>query len=586
MPARSSGCFQCRKRKIRCDEGRPGCEKCFKHGVPCPGYRREKGGLEFEDQTVLTVRKAKESYGEKGALVSRKSSNSGSARSTPDVQSLDLNRNAFQAWPFFLPPTMLNSPAANQMQLYDKWLNIYTPQTCGRQGLHFDYLRVAINLAESEPALRDGINTLALVQVGHANNDEHLLAASVPSYGKALASLAFAVSRATSVRDNTVLAAASLLVVCEFYDKIKTQGISWFRHVDGVQQLLLARGPDSLDTDLSLMLYCNARHASLARSFLIRKADSYDTPAWRAAAFRAPMQDWSAKLFDAAIRVPRLLQRSDELDVDSLQALSRIQDLLHDCETLEADFRRWHTGFHSSVAGYEVVPVESFKTFCTLVADRTMPKAYRFSNFMIGYVYSQFWIAMHYLRSTIKTLREQRQNLDPFHVTDFSQAVTDEELNSYTFDLCRTIPQFVEPTSGTQGHIAIFLPLAVITMHFGSRQNLKWCMWAANVKETVFNMGLRQPHVKERDLNMRLAKPKGGLSPFPNDAEMEPFQTSASQALEVKAESLPSTIESEEVTFTADDFADVDLSTDWSEQLPGFAAAVQGVPEAIVGCHY
>jgi hypothetical protein len=330
----------------------------------------------------------------------------------------DANRHAFQTWSVRLPPSILVSPAANQAQLYDKWLNIYTPVTCGTQGFHFDYLREAINMAESEPALRDGLNTLALVQVGHASNDEHLLAASVPSYGRALASLAYAVSKATSVRDNTVLAAASLLVVCEFYDKIKTQGMSWFGHVEGVQQLLLARGPDSLDTDLSLMLFCNARHASAARSFLLRKGDSYDTPAWRAAAWRAPMHDASIGLFDITIRVPRCLQRSDELDLNSPQALQNVRSLLNDCERLETELRNWQTSFHASlqtrgVKPYETVPIEHFQTFSRLVTDRTLPTCHRFNDFMSGYLHSQFWVAMHYLRSTIKELREQRQNLDP-----------------------------------------------------------------------------------------------------------------------------------------------------------------------------
>jgi hypothetical protein len=162
------------------------------------------------------------------ALVVRKSSNNSSLRSTPEVAIHDINRHAFQTWSASLSPSVLVSPAANQAQLYDKWLNIYTPATTGMQGMHFDYLREAINMAESEPALRDGLNTLALVQVGHAAKDERLLAAAVPSYGKALAGLAYAVSKATSVRDNTVLAAASLLVVCEFYDQIKTQGMSCF----------------------------------------------------------------------------------------------------------------------------------------------------------------------------------------------------------------------------------------------------------------------------------------------------------------------------------------------------------------------
>ncbi|PYH86211.1 hypothetical protein BO82DRAFT_418590 [Aspergillus uvarum CBS 121591] len=34
----SAGCILCRKRKVKCDEGKPGCQRCITHGVPCPGY--------------------------------------------------------------------------------------------------------------------------------------------------------------------------------------------------------------------------------------------------------------------------------------------------------------------------------------------------------------------------------------------------------------------------------------------------------------------------------------------------------------------------------------------------------------------
>jgi hypothetical protein len=161
---------------------------------------------------------------------------------------------------------------------------------------------------------------------------------------------------------------------------------------------------------------------------------------------------------------------------------------------------------------------------------------------MAGYLFSQYWISMHYLRSTIKDLREQRQSLDASLQcsTDYLSAVTDEELNGYVFDLCRSIPHFVEPSSGTQGHIGIFLPLAVILMHFRSRQNWKWCFWALNVKDNVFNMGLRQPHVQEKDLPVSVVRPRTGLSPFPNDdlplggfCEMEAYPAEVFEPIEV-----------------------------------------------------
>lgn len=37
---RSAGCSLCVKRRVKCDEKRPGCGNCSKYGVPCPGFQR------------------------------------------------------------------------------------------------------------------------------------------------------------------------------------------------------------------------------------------------------------------------------------------------------------------------------------------------------------------------------------------------------------------------------------------------------------------------------------------------------------------------------------------------------------------
>lgn len=37
---RSTGCARCVQRRVKCDEGRPGCGNCSKYGAHCPGYVR------------------------------------------------------------------------------------------------------------------------------------------------------------------------------------------------------------------------------------------------------------------------------------------------------------------------------------------------------------------------------------------------------------------------------------------------------------------------------------------------------------------------------------------------------------------
>jgi hypothetical protein len=72
MPTRSNGCFLCRKRKIRCDEQRPGCGRCATHGVPCPGYRQPAPGeVIFRDETREVVLRLGKGKGMEGGGVRR-----------------------------------------------------------------------------------------------------------------------------------------------------------------------------------------------------------------------------------------------------------------------------------------------------------------------------------------------------------------------------------------------------------------------------------------------------------------------------------------------------------------------------------
>lgn len=39
---RKRHCWECRRRCLVCDSGDPGCKRCHKSGIPCPGYGEEK----------------------------------------------------------------------------------------------------------------------------------------------------------------------------------------------------------------------------------------------------------------------------------------------------------------------------------------------------------------------------------------------------------------------------------------------------------------------------------------------------------------------------------------------------------------
>ncbi|KAK2589764.1 hypothetical protein QQS21_012554 [Conoideocrella luteorostrata] len=54
----SQDCHLCRQRRVKCDLARPGCQRCVKYGVDCPGYR-EQHELVFRNANPSSVKRRK-----------------------------------------------------------------------------------------------------------------------------------------------------------------------------------------------------------------------------------------------------------------------------------------------------------------------------------------------------------------------------------------------------------------------------------------------------------------------------------------------------------------------------------------------
>ncbi|KAJ3530021.1 hypothetical protein NM208_g9507 [Fusarium decemcellulare] len=54
----SKDCHLCRSRRVKCDLGRPSCQRCIKYGAECPGYRDEHE-LVFRNANPTTIKKRK-----------------------------------------------------------------------------------------------------------------------------------------------------------------------------------------------------------------------------------------------------------------------------------------------------------------------------------------------------------------------------------------------------------------------------------------------------------------------------------------------------------------------------------------------
>ncbi|OAA65241.1 transcription factor Cys6 [Niveomyces insectorum RCEF 264] len=86
MPRKTTGCWTCRARKKKCDDGRPSCAACALRALVCYGYGAKPGWMDGGDQerTVLASmnRRAKESYSERRRARAARVARHGSLAST------------------------------------------------------------------------------------------------------------------------------------------------------------------------------------------------------------------------------------------------------------------------------------------------------------------------------------------------------------------------------------------------------------------------------------------------------------------------------------------------------------------------
>ena len=526
MPARSTGCILCRKRKIRCDEGRPGCENCATHGVACPGYANPKKiVIGFKDQTDATAKRAEQRYREKHAAQKATRDRETQAATPGSISSDDetgtrivtpgsIDLSSTGTLPFEASNqalmlyngshnssmNSLRSPALERMRLREEFIATYLPLLRpGAENSHFGFLELLIKQGSEHPALRNGVDALTLVQLGSFYKDTRLLQQAVRQYGAAIRSLAFSIEKGEFLHDDNVLAAVNCLAQCELYQEIANLGEGWHKHVAGAATLAAARGPHSFKSEISTLLYSNMFHGGMLWALISRKAPFLAAPAWRALAFKSPLaRDESTKFYDVAIQVPGLLQRHDELDIELPTAIPEIDDILRESKRLEVGLHKWYAEWQTSLMQREdyqlsLRPIDDFASFKGLVADRTFEHAYMFPDFLVGYYHSLYWMVLFHIRCNAQSLQELRNRLEPRWGPCDEAFVAESELLSYVLGLCQCIPFFVEPICGSSGQVAIFMPMRTAAHYLEDQGHWKWLSWLREVRDNVFVKGLAPP---------------------------------------------------------------------------------------------
>ncbi|KIX06211.1 uncharacterized protein Z518_04186 [Rhinocladiella mackenziei CBS 650.93] len=262
----SRGCYTCRRRRVKCDEGRPQCGNCIKRKQECPGYRDLFDAV-HKDETFVVSHKGS----------TKRCAKSDSSSDEDNHHDIDMFLGPLSADAFkadltapdlsMLPPkgdelTLLLLKPSRNFELeslyyfFSNYVNI--PRDPSTNIFVEHILPLYIN-APAHSALAQAINAVAInvTQMWMARFSHSYLAQE--AYGKAVALLKESLQDPVQSRTDNTLATVFML---DFYDSLNkrfTNFIDTGTHQQGAVALLRHRGKDNFKTALSQRLFTAMR---------------------------------------------------------------------------------------------------------------------------------------------------------------------------------------------------------------------------------------------------------------------------------------------------------------------------------------
>ncbi|CEI61936.1 hypothetical protein FVEN_g2983 [Fusarium venenatum] len=273
---RSKACRTCKRRRVKCDNGKPHCQRCEKAGLNCEGYVTYE---EFVDETKRF------------------------STGKPTVKSGELQLQLAHKQQQVCRPVR---PLINENDI------IHAHLLSKIEGV-IPLMTNLESLPSSSSTRSLAIRALAAVYFGKTNSDKRIFDLGTREYVKALKKVHTDLSSSTAALEWDTL--VSVLCLCMFETIAFTDKNGWLRHYEGISQLVKLRGPWRHRTPLDRELLRQCRFEIIVCA-LIKRCHCY-----------LEMADWQTIPWPAD--VPKT--SSDTLH----EIFARVSGQLHDMDILE-----------------------------------------------------------------------------------------------------------------------------------------------------------------------------------------------------------------------------------------------------------
>ncbi|KAI0892686.1 hypothetical protein F4806DRAFT_229191 [Annulohypoxylon nitens] len=269
----SRGCLRCRQRRVKCDQGRPSCQRCINRNEICEGYRDEASILfRYETKRVIEQANTVASFTTSGRKPRRKSwsanlkSDSNRSPTTfidpsnlteEEISSFRIPK--YSPWTKSIPDHLRPAP---EDEAVDRFIDKYVMYPCAETSSpgfleHLPCLFKDVNV-EGRFALRWAVRAAAYADLAKAQNNDGLINKAFRCYGMSLSALGESLSSPGKTPDDYDLMTAVMLDIFEtfFVEEPTMRGA----HAQGMAQILRLRGSDQIYSPRGWSLFRLAHH--------------------------------------------------------------------------------------------------------------------------------------------------------------------------------------------------------------------------------------------------------------------------------------------------------------------------------------
>ncbi|CAG8304880.1 unnamed protein product [Penicillium salamii] len=334
---RSQGCILCRKRKVKCDEGKPACGNCAVYGRECPGYQKSLP-LVFRNENKKVEKLVKNT--QKGVRKDR----------LERIDHTELNLSSVVAQvtkPITVPPFLLDSSWEHHGHCY--FLDQFTLPTepDGSPG-PLDSIPMLYTLCQGNQvgaplaSLRAAMDAAAFTSMANHANVSSLAVRAQRKYGQALQHLSIALSSVQDALRDETLGAIVLIMLFEDINSERQSLMS--THVSGIQYLLKLRGVKQLGDPATRSLFHFAFTQMLIQFVGLKDPGQIDLD-WLMEVLTIPhpiyqMMAGNIKITKFCATVAELLSRECAHLPDAFTLTSWLERGEH----LDLEFSMWHKG--------------------------------------------------------------------------------------------------------------------------------------------------------------------------------------------------------------------------------------------------